>query len=213
MLAIDLIPLTSSRIFCTLSCRLDLLLSLIPCLIFFADVSLSGPYVFSVHMFSSFDEGQRALGLCHRSISSSVRAAVTNVCCSSISVCSYAVAAIVAACYCSSTSATSFAAAVALRRVLLLKCFRFRVCCCRRRRRGVLLNVFPLTSLVAAAAVVVVCCRSSISDSSCVAASCLPVNLFSSSSHLLWTSWRFSDVSGSSRGSFDGGYLAYLVSL
>ena len=57
MLAIDLSPLNSSRISCTFSCFLDLLLSLIPCLIdLLADVSHLG-LVFSVHVFSFFDEG------------------------------------------------------------------------------------------------------------------------------------------------------------
>ena len=47
------------------------------------------------------------------------------------------------------------------------------------------------------------CFRSSISDSSCAAASFLPVNLSSSSSYLRSTSWSFSDESGSSRGYID----------
>ena len=57
MFAIDLSPLNSSRISCIFSSLLDLLLSLIPCLIdLLADVSHLG-LVFSVHVFSSFDEG------------------------------------------------------------------------------------------------------------------------------------------------------------
>ena len=57
MFAIDLSPLNSSRISCIFSCLLDLLLSLIPCMIdLLADVSHLG-LVFSVHVFSSFDGG------------------------------------------------------------------------------------------------------------------------------------------------------------
>ena len=56
MLAIDLIPLNCSRIFCTCSCLLDLL-SLIPCLVFLL-MSFHLGLVFSVHIFSSLDEGQ-----------------------------------------------------------------------------------------------------------------------------------------------------------
>ena len=56
MLAIDLSSLNSSRISCIFSWLLDLLLSLIPCLIdLLADVSHLG-LVFSVNLFSSFDE-------------------------------------------------------------------------------------------------------------------------------------------------------------
>ena len=133
------------------------------------------------------------------SLVSSLRAAVTAVGCSSISVSSFVIAAVV----------TSFAAAV----VVIVCCSSISasssvpatvvVVCCRTSISD---------SLCVAAVVVIVCHRSSISDSSCAAASCLPVNLFPSSSYLRSTSWRFSDESGSSRGSIDAGYLGYLKS-
>ena len=63
------------------------------------------------------------------------------VCCSSVSVSSFVIAAVVAACFCSIISATSFAAAVAL-----------VACCC---------SSISVSSFAAAAVVVIVCFRSS----------------------------------------------------
>ena len=60
VLTIDLLPWNSSRFSSILSCFLDLLLSLIPCLIFLL-MSLSlGPSL-SCPCFSSLDEGQELL--------------------------------------------------------------------------------------------------------------------------------------------------------
>ena len=65
----------------------------------------------------------------------------------------------------------------------------------------------------ATAIVVIACFPSCVSDSSCAAASCSPVNLCSSSSYFCSTSWRFAHKLGTTRASNDAGYLVCLVSL
>ena len=165
--------------------------------------------VFSVHSVRLSMRAKSSWSLL--SIVSSLRAAVTAVCCSSISAPSFAIAAAVAACFCPSLTATCFAAAVAL-----------VACCCP----SISASSFAAADVVVvccrssisdsscvAAAVFIVCCRSSISDSSCAVAACLPVTLFPSSTYLHSISWSFSDESGSSRGFLDVEYLASLVFL
>ena len=119
--------------------------------------------------------------------------------CSNLSASLFVITASVAACLCS------------------IKYFCQIHCCrCRRCHRAVVVascRSSTSDSLCIAAVVVIVCFRTSISHSSCAAASCLPVNLISRPSYLRWNSWIFSDDSPSSRASTDAGCLAYLVSL
>ena len=147
LLAIDLIPLISSRISCIFSCLLDLL--------FFPHLDL----VFSVHIFRLWTRDKSSWSL--PSIVSSLRAMG----CSSIAVSSFVIAAHVAACFSSSMSATfvcccchSLRVAAQVFAVLRLPLPPLVVCS----------SSISASSLVAAAAAVV-CCLSSISDSSCVA--------------------------------------------
>ena len=108
MLAIDLISLNSARTSTTFSCLSDLLLSPIPCSII---LLMSLTWALSL-LFSSFDDAKSSWSLL--SIVSSLRAAVTTVCCFRISVSSFAAAVAIVACCCSSICASSFAAAAAL---------------------------------------------------------------------------------------------------
>ena len=180
------IPLNSSRIYYALfSCLVDLSLCLLPCLIFLL-MSLTWA-LSSLSIFSPFKEGQELLVF----------------------------------------AVDRFFFARCRYNCVRLKYFCLFVCdCCHRRhmlllnkfchicfwtrlakRSEVLQHIFLLPSLPSLSS------RSSVSDSSFAAASCLPVKLCSSSSYLRSISWSFSDESGSSRGSIDVGYLAYLVPL
>ena len=158
------------------------------------------------------------------SIVSSLGAAVTAVCRSSVSVSSFVIAAIVAACFRSNTSSTSSAVAAAL-----------VVCCCSRISKSSFVDAKVFTvccssissSYLVAAVVVFVCFESRIyyplellpPSSSCVApefpnqsfiiAAVVVVCCRSSTSNLLVC--IFSDEFGQSRGSIDARYLVYLL--
>ena len=80
-------------------------MSLIPCFDLLADVSYLGFCLFCPSISSLSMRSLRALGSL-LSIVFSLRAAVTAVCCSSISVSSFVIGAVVAACFFSSIYAT-----------------------------------------------------------------------------------------------------------
>ena len=148
MLAVDLIPLNSSRISCIyFSCLVDLLLSLIPCLIFLPmSISLAPCLFCPLIRLSMRAESSWSL----LSIVSSLRAAVTAVGCSSISV-------------------SQFVPSLSLR--VAVQVFPFH----RLPMQSSSCAAQSISdSLCVPAVVVIVCFRSNISDSPYAAASCLP---------------------------------------